>query len=64
MGTVVTYTHGGYDDRTHECSTRAAVARVLARLLGYDFGGEYDAGGRYARGLQPIHLRQGKARGS
>jgi hypothetical protein len=48
MGTVVTYTHGGYDDRTHECSTRAAVARVLARLLGYDFGGEYDAGGRYA----------------
>ena len=51
MGTVVTYTHGGYDARTHECGTRAEVARALARLLGYEFAGEYDATTRYGRPL-------------
>jgi hypothetical protein len=47
MGQVVTYTHGGVDERTHECTTRANVARVLARVLGFEFAGEYDAGARY-----------------
>jgi len=47
MGQVVTYTQGPHDLRTHECATRAAVARVLADLLGYAFAGEYDASVRY-----------------
>jgi hypothetical protein len=47
MGQVVTYSQGGYDARTHECATRAGVARELAGLLDYEFGGEYDATARY-----------------
>jgi len=47
MGAVVTYTKGGFDARTHECTTRAEVARALARVLGYDFAGEYASGTPY-----------------
>jgi len=47
MGQVVTYTQGGHDLTTHECATRAGVARVLADVLGYGFAGEYDASARY-----------------
>lgn len=47
MGQVVTVTGEAYDARAHECVTRAGVARVLARLLGYEFAGEFDAGTPY-----------------
>jgi hypothetical protein len=47
MGQVVTITQEGYDARAHECVTRAAVARVLAGVLGYRFAGEYAPGARY-----------------
>jgi hypothetical protein len=47
MGQVVTITHEGFDAGGHECATRAAVARVLAEVLGYEFAGEYEAGRRY-----------------
>ena len=47
MGHVVTYTPGGHDLRTHECATRAGVARMLADVLGYAFAGEYDASRDY-----------------
>jgi hypothetical protein len=51
MGAVVTYSRSGFDARTHECTTRAGVARALARVLGYDFAGEYDAATAYATPL-------------
>ena len=47
MGQVVTYTVHGFDERAHECVTRAGVATTLARLLGYEYAGEYDPHARY-----------------
>ncbi|HYO65095.1 MAG TPA: DUF3182 family protein [Archangium sp.] len=48
QGTVVTYAAGreGYL-RTHEGITRTALARELAGLKGYAFGGEYVRGQHY-----------------
>ena len=51
MGQVVTITQEGYDARAHECVTRAAVARVLAGVLGYRIAGEYAPGTRYVAPL-------------
>jgi hypothetical protein len=47
QGTVVTYAAGrdGYL-QTHEGITHTALARLLAELKGYTFGGEYTPGGR------------------
>jgi hypothetical protein len=47
MGMVVTYACAACDPRGHEHVTRQAVARRIAELLGYRFGGEYDAAACY-----------------
>lgn len=48
MGQVVTHSLGGFDERMHECVTRAGVARALARLLDYAYAGEHRPEARYA----------------
>jgi Protein of unknown function (DUF3182) len=51
-GTVVTYAPGEPNPpRTHEAVTRARVAAVLAPLMRYEVGGEYDDCARYRRPL-------------
>jgi hypothetical protein len=44
---VVTYACTPADPRAHENVTRAAVARKLAELLGFQFAGAYDPAARY-----------------
>jgi hypothetical protein len=47
-GTVVTYLSTGLDNpRNHEAVTRAEIARRLAMLKRFEFGGEYDQSVRY-----------------
>jgi hypothetical protein len=47
-GVVVEYSpHGGGFADTHERITRAAVAKRLAALTGFDYAGEYDPSARY-----------------
>lgn len=51
-GAVVSYTQGTADDpRTHESVTRRVMAEKLARLKGYVYAGEYDAGEPYPQAL-------------
>jgi hypothetical protein len=44
-GTVVTYPAARCDE--HERATHASIARALASLRGFEFGGEYEAGAPY-----------------
>lgn len=51
-GIVVLYSSGeGDSPHRHEAATRAQIARKLAHINGYEFGGEYDAACRYAAPL-------------
>jgi hypothetical protein len=45
---IVTYAGGGTTSG-HEASTRAEIARRLARLMGFDYGGEHDPNARDER---------------
>ena len=48
QGVVVKYSsHGGGFADTHERITRAAVAKRLAALTGFDYAGDYDPSARY-----------------
>lgn len=47
-GTVVTYAPGNADPGGHMALTRAALARMLAELKGFAYGGEYAPERRYA----------------
>ena len=50
MGIVVTYAAPGSTDE-HERATHSAVAKTLAELKGFEFGGEYDPARRYGAAL-------------
>ena len=41
QGTVYSYAPEGFNPRSHECVTRMLLARKLAALKGFGFGGEY-----------------------
>jgi hypothetical protein len=43
-GTVLVYSDGTNSARAHEVATQTAVARVIAELKGYEFGGTWKAG--------------------
>src|SRR5690349_10310818 len=47
-GTVVLYSNQPSAYRGHESTTRAWVGARLSRILGYEYGGEYDAACRYS----------------
>jgi hypothetical protein len=47
MAMVVTYPPGGARAADHEAVTRSAIARALAEIQGFEFGGAYDPGARY-----------------
>jgi hypothetical protein len=63
-GMVVTYACMPADPRGHENVTRAAIARKLAGLLGFDFAGEYDPAAHYEAPLYfvPSDTLIGRAR--
>ena len=46
-GLVVCYAPGGSDAASHEAVTRVGIAKKLAALKRYDFGGDYDPSRRY-----------------
>jgi Protein of unknown function (DUF3182) len=46
--TIVTCAVGGDSSSGHEASTRAEIARRLAHLMGFAYGGEHDPNARYA----------------
>jgi len=50
-GIVVTYACAPADPRGHESVTRLAIARKLAALLDFEFGGEFDPVRRYGAAL-------------
>jgi hypothetical protein len=53
-GIVLSYAPGErFSAANHECVTRMKIARQLAALKGYEFGGEYDPAASYAR---PLYL--------
>src|SRR5687767_76115 len=46
QGVVFSYPRGGGENlASHEAVTRRGIARKLAVLKGYEYGGDYDAGG-------------------
>jgi hypothetical protein len=45
--TRVVVVHSGHPHDTHECATHTEAARRLAALLGYEFGGFFDAACNY-----------------
>lgn len=50
-GVVVVYPCKSYNPHGHECTTYAALARRLAAIKDYEFGGDFDISCRYDRSL-------------
>src|SRR5688572_13238732 len=57
-GVVLSFPRGPYENaNSHEALTRRRLAERLAALKGYEFGGDYDAAGRYEA---PVYMVPGE----